>query len=340
MTFSIVDCCKDTASPLSYEDRLTWSRLLPEADPMLAIRLPKLPQHAAGFGGVTVIVPCYNEQDMIAATVRKLADVMRATNRPYELIVVDDGSLDATRFELSSCAYEQHLRVLRNERNRGYGFSLKRAVADAQYETLVIIDADGTYPISAIGTLLGALGGADMVVAARTGDCVHVPPARRPAKWALRKLAAYLTQTEIPDLNSGLRVMKRSLVRKFLPLLPDGFSFTTTITLAMLTHGFTVKYVPINYAKRIGRSSIRPIRDTINFVSLIVRTVLYFKPLKIFAPASVGLLLLAIAVALVTRLAFGQLADVTAVTLVIASVNLLAIGLLADLIDKRSPSYT
>jgi glycosyltransferase involved in cell wall biosynthesis len=313
---------------------------VPEPEPSIAIRLPQPPQPTTRFGGVSIIVPCYNEVDCIAATVRKLSDTMLALHRPYELIVVDDGSNDATPHELASCAYERHLRVLRNERNRGYGFSLKRAVADAQYETVVIIDADGTYPIAAIGALLDAFDGADMVVAARTGNQVHVPLARRPAKWALRKLAAYLTQTEIPDLNSGLRVLKRNLIRKFLPLLPDGFSFTTTITLALLTHGCTVKYVPINYAKRVGRSSIRPLRDTINFLSLIVRTVVYFRPLRIFAPASMALFALAIAVALITKLAWGQLADITSVTLVIASVQLLAIGLLADLVDKRSPSYT
>ncbi len=340
MSFSIVECCDEPLLTTSLEDRLAWSRLAPEPEAPLAIQLPRPPQPATRFGGVTVIVPCYNEQDMIAATIRKLTDVMRATHRPYEIIAVDDGSQDATAAELSSCAYEPHLKVLRNDTNRGYGFSLKRAVAEAQYETVVIIDADGTYPVPAIGTLLAAMDGADMVVAARVGERVHVPLARRPAKWALRRLAAYLTQTNIPDLNSGLRVMKRSLIRKFLPLLPDGFSFTTTITLALLTHGYVVKYVPINYARRVGRSSIRPVRDTINFLSLIVRTVLYFKPLKIFAPASAALFVLAIAVALVTKLALGQLADVTAVTLVVAALNLLAIGLLADLIDKRSPSYT
>jgi len=302
--------------------------------------IPRPPKPPTQFGGVTVIVPCYNEQAMIAATVRQLTDLMRATHRPYELIVVDDGSTDATRVEIESCAYEPHLRVLRNDRNRGYGYSLKRAVAEAQYETVVITDADGTYPNRCLGELLEKMDGADMVVGARTGATVHVPLSRRPAKWALRKLAAYLTETDIPDLNSGMRVLKRSLIRRFLPLLPDGFGFTTTITLALLTHGYQVRYVPIDYAKRVGRSSIKPIRDTINFLSLIVRTVLYFKPLRIFAPASALMLALAIAVGLVTKLVFGQLADVTSVTLVIASVQLLAIGLLADLIDKRSPSFS
>lgn len=277
---------------------------------------------------------------MIAATIRQLTDIMRATRRPYELIVVDDGSDGDTRAEIASCGYEPRLRVLRNDRNRGYGFSLKRAVAEAQYETIAITDADGTYPITQLPQLLASLEGVDMVVGARTGLRVNIPLSRRPAKWALGKLAAYLTDTDIPDLNSGLRVMKRSLIRRFLPLLPNGFSFTTTITLAMLTHDCQVRYIPIDYAKRTGRSSIKPIRDTMNFLSLIVRTVLYFRPLRIFAPTSAIVFMAAVVVALVSKLVFGQVADVMSVTLVIASVQLLATGLLADLIDKRSPSFS
>jgi glycosyltransferase involved in cell wall biosynthesis len=264
---------------------------------------------------------------------------MRETHRPFEIIVVDDGSTDSTPLELASCAYEPHLLVLRHDTNRGYGYSIKRAVAQAQYETLVLTDADGTYPIERIPELLSMMDGADMVVGARIGENVKIPLARRPAKWVLRRLAEYLTRTEIPDLNSGLRVMKRSLVRRFLPLLPDGFSLTTTITLASLTHQHPVKFVPIDYAKRVGTSSIRPLRDTINFLGLVVRTVMYFRPLKIFAPVSAAILLTAVAVALGTKLAFGQVADVTAVTLAVAAVQVLAIGLLADLIDKRSPAY-
>ena len=335
---SIVECCEDEGAIEQIEDRLTWSRLVPEVELPVAVHLP-LKASATKFGGVTVIVPCYNEQDMIAVTVRRLTDLMRDTRRPYEIIVVDDGSTDGTPLELSSCSYEPHLTVLRHNINRGYGYSIKRAVAQAQYETLVLTDADGTYPIERIPELLTMMDGADMVVGARTGENVRIPIARRPAKWVLRRLAEYLTRTEIPDLNSGLRVMKRSLVRRFLPLLPDGFSLTTTITLASLTHQHPVKFVSINYAKRVGSSSIRPLRDTMNFLGLVVRTVMYFRPLKVFVPVSAAILFAAVAVALGTKLAFGQVADVTAVTLAVAAVQVLAIGLLADLIDKRSPAY-
>jgi glycosyltransferase involved in cell wall biosynthesis len=301
-----------------------------------AVSVPRV--RSTKFGGVSIIIPCYNEQEMIASTVRRAAQTVQRTQRPYEILIVDDGSTDGTAVKLRAMAGEPGLRVLRNERNQGYGFSLKRAIAEAQYELIVITDADGTYPINRISELIERMDGADMVVGARTGSDVHVPLLRRPAKWALQKLAGYLAATPIPDLNSGLRVMKRALVRRFLPMLPDGFSFTTTITLALLTHGYQVRFVPIDYAKRVGRSSIRPLRDTLNFLGLIVRTVLYFRPLKIFVPVSVSVFALAVAVALVTKLVFGQLADVVSVSLVIASVQLLAIGLLADLIDKRSPS--
>lgn len=337
---SIVDCCEERILGAATTDRMTATWLSEDAAPSIVERMVKPKAPTTRFGGVSVIVPCFNEQDAIASTLRQLSDVMLRAHRPYELLVVDDGSTDATPHELSSCVYEPFVRVIRNDRNRGYGYSLKRAIAEAQYETVLITDADGTYPLDRIPDLLAAADGTDMLVAARTGVNVAIPLFRRPAKWVLRKLAAYLTQTEIPDLNSGMRVMKRGLVKRFLPLLPDGFSFTTTITLASLTHGCVVRYVPIDYARRVGQSSIRPIRDTLNFLSLIVRTVMYFRPLKVFAPVSAVVFAGAIGVAVVTKFAFGQLADVTSVTLAMAAMQLLAIGLVADLIDKRSPSFS
>lgn len=288
--------------------------------------------------GVTVIIPCFNEVTMAAATVDAIARTLVGADRPFEIIVVDDGSTDGTATALARLGERSHLSVLRNPRNRGYGYSLKRAVREARHELIAITDADGTYPNERIDELVTMMTDADMVVGSRTGDAVHVPMFRRPAKWALRRIAEYLAETKIPDLNSGLRVMKRSLIRRFLSILPDGFSFTTTITLALLTHGYDVRYVSIDYAKRVGRSSIRPVRDTLSFFSLIVRTVMYFRPLKIFAPASAAVFATAVFVAIASKLALGQVADVTAVTLASASIQLLAIGLLADLIDKRSPT--
>ncbi len=294
--------------------------------------------HQTLKAGVTLIIPCFNEERMIAETVRRSIKSLQATERAFEILVVDDGSKDDSTHSLQTLIGTPGVRLLRNGENSGYGYSLKRAVAEARHELIAIMDADGTYPIEQLPTLIDRMKDVDMVVGARTGASVHVPILRRPAKWLLRKLAEYLAGRKIPDLNSGMRVMRRALVRRFVRLLPDGFSFTTTITLAMLTNGHEVRYIPIDYAPRVGKSSIRPVRDTLNFFGLIVRTILYFRPLKVFVPASAAMFTLAVGSAIVSKVVFGQLADVTAVTLASASLQLLAIGMLADLIDKRWPA--
>ncbi|HET9481566.1 MAG TPA: glycosyltransferase family 2 protein, partial [Candidatus Polarisedimenticolia bacterium] len=178
------------------------------------------------------------------------------------------------------------------------------------------------------------LDGQDMVVAARTGESVAIPFFRRLAKGILRRLAIYLSESEIPDLNSGLRIFRRDAAIGYFPILPSGFSFTTTITLAMLCNEGAVAYVPINYSKRTGRSKIRPIRDTSNFLILIMRTILYFNPLKIFLPVSLGIGSLC-AVSLAYDLFI--LKDLTEKSLILlfGALQMMAIGVLADMITKR-----
>ena len=177
-----------------------------------------------------------------------------------------------------------------------------------------------------------------MAVGARIGANVHIPLVRRPAKWALRRLASYLAGIRIPDLNSGLRAFRRELVLKYLGILPDGFSFTTTITLASLTNRHRVEYVTIDYAPRSGRSKIKPIRDTLGFTALILRTVLYFNPLKVFFPVF-GMLLLLLGGSLYVDIAMTEggpnLSDKTVIVF-LAAVQVLTLGLVADLIDKKS----
>jgi hypothetical protein len=177
-----------------------------------------------------------------------------------------------------------------------------------------------------------------MAVGARTGESVHIPLVRRPAKWVLRKLASYLAGVRIPDLNSGLRAFRRELVETYVGILPDGFSFTTTITLASLTNHHQVEYVTIDYAHRSGSSKIRPIRDTLRFISLIIRTVLYFNPLRVFYP-----LFACLSLFLGASFYYDVFLDETApnlsdktVVLFLASVQVLSLGLVADLIDKKA----
>ena len=258
---------------------------------------------------------------------------------PTEILVVDDGSTDGTAATLVRIAPRYPgLRVIRHDQNRGYGAALKTGFTSARNEVVVITDADGTYPENRIGELLARIdAGAEMAVGARTGPEVEVPLLRRPAKAILRMLASYLAGVRIPDLNSGLRAIRRDLVRMYRPILSDGFSFTTTITLAALTNGHRVDWVSIDYKKRQGVSKIRPIRDTLGFFGLIVRTVLYFNPLKVFFPIAfvfgVGLTGSIYYALFVTSPP--NLSEKT-VLFFVALVQVLSVGLLADLVDKRS----
>jgi len=227
--------------------------------------------------------------------------------------------------------------VLTHEANRGYGASLKTGIRSARYDNVFIVDSDGTYPLKRLREMMGMLldNRCDMVVGARVGKGAKIPAIRRPAKWLIQSLARYLTGEKIPDLNSGFRGVKKDILQRFFNILPDGFSFTTTITLAMLTNGYKVEYIPIDYNKRVGRSKISPIRDTINFVQLICRTVLYFNPLKIFLPLSLFLFMSGVAVLVLSYLFTERVMDVTTVVIIMAAFQVLAIGLIADLIDKR-----
>ncbi len=292
----------------------------------------------ASARGVTVVIPVYNEEGGVEGVVERLSRL--DLHAPLELLAINDGSSDKTGSVLEHLERRYGaLRVVTHRHNRGYGAALKTGFAHARNDVVVITDADGTYPEARIVDLLERIDdGADMAVGARTGANVNIPLVRRPAKWALKRLAAFLAGREIPDLNSGLRAFRRELVLRYRPILPDGFSFTTTITLAALTNGHRVDYVSVDYAARKGRSKISPIKDTLRFAGLIVRTILYFNPLKVFFPVAL-LLLLAFAGSLVYDVAFDpsapNLGDKT-VLLFVAFLQVLSVGLLADLIEKRA----
>ena len=304
------------------------------------------PEHVQGdaASGVTIVVPAFDEEDGIEGVVRRL--VALDLGRPTELLVVNDGSSDRTGEVLERLKGEHPtLTVMAHTMNRGYGAALKTGIRAARHPVVVITDADGTYPEDRIVDLVDRVDqGAAMAVGARTGADVHIPWQRKPAKAFLRWIASFLAGTPIPDLNSGLRAIRRDLVLRYEAILPEGFSFTTTITLSSLTNHHRVDYVTIDYAQRSGSSKIRPIRDTLGFLALIIRTVVYFNPLKVFLPLTAVL-----SVALTTSLVYdfffdargpnGELApnlgDKT-VLLFVATVQTLTVGLVADLIDKKS----
>ncbi len=283
----------------------------------------------------TIIVPAYNEADSIADVLDHIVDVMEASRHSYEIVVVDDGSTDGT----AETAQGRGVKVIRNAANRGYGAALKAGIRQAQYETIVITDADGTYPNDRIPDLLARMADHDMVVGARIGNDVNIPWIRKPAKWFISRLANAMSGADILDLNSGLRAFSKALAKQFYPVLPNGFSFTSTITLAMLENGYSVKYIPIDYHKRVGKSKINPIRDTLNFTFLIIRTTAYYAPLRVFLPLSGLLLLVGFVVGIYSTLVIGRIMDVTTVVLVLAALQIASIGLLADMVNRRTPRF-
>ena len=288
--------------------------------------------------GVTIVIPAYNEERGAAPVLKELLELLEKELAaiPFEVLVVDDGSKDRT-IEVITPFEGPHLRLVKHEVNRGYGAAIKTGVAQAKYPWILITDADGTYPAKHIPELLAHRDTNEMVVGARTGPNAAVFWLRRPPKWVLRKLASYLSRRDIPDLNSGLRLMRRDILQRFENILPDQFSYTTTITLAMFAARYRVKYVQIEYLKREGKSKIKPIADTIGFTKLIFRTIMYFDPLRVFIPAAAAFVFAAIAIGVGSYSITGRVMDVTTVLLFTTGFQVLMVGLLADMLNRRLP---
>ncbi len=276
---------------------------------------------------ISVVIPAYNEAGMVGAQIESVRAVMEQVGYPYELIVVNDGSQDET-----GNIVQQHDAILISKKyNRGYGAALKTGIAAARYDWILIIDADGTYPVESIPQLLQALPDYDMVVAARTGKHVHIPLIRRPMKWVLGRLANYLAGHPIPDLNSGLRVFRRSLAERFAHLLPSGFSFTSTITMSMLLNDYRVLYIPIDYHKRVGLSKVRALH-AYDFLLVILRTAIYFNPLRFFLP--LGLVFFAVGIGKLAYDVWRWRFSPNGGLLIVAAMIVWAVGLLSDQLSR------
>lgn len=291
---------------------------------------------AVNMPDFSIIVPCYNEENAIRETVTTIRSSIPADS-DFELIVVNDGSTDRSGEILRELAEAGQTRVVEHVRNRGYGAALKTGIKNSRSDFIVITDADGTYPIDRIPDLVRIAQEADMVVGARISSNVVYPLIRKIPKAFLRTYVSWLSRQNVPDMNSGLRVLRRSVVERFLRILPDSFSFTTTITLAMHTNGYDVRYVPIDYAARRGSSKIRPIRDTLNFIQLIVRTGTYFAPMRVFFPVALMLFVAFVGSLTYDVFVLRNLTD-KSVLLMLFSMNTGMFALLADMIDKRSGS--
>lgn len=280
---------------------------------------------------ISVIIPAYNEEKILGKVLDDIKGLAGERGYDAQIIVVDDGSKDGT----ADVARSKGAVIVRHKKNRGYGASLKSGITVAKNEIVLMMDGDGSYPVEEIPDLLDKIEGLDMVIGARVKKGVRMSLLRRIPKFILGKLAEYLVKERIPDINSGMRVFRLPMYERHKGILPDTFSFTLTITLAAISGGERIEFVPINYYKRKGFSKIRPIHDTLNFLLLIVRTILFFNPVRVFVPIAAAFILAAAAMAVYSITVIGRFLDVTVTLLFVSGVQLLILGLIADLIDRK-----
>jgi glycosyltransferase involved in cell wall biosynthesis len=286
---------------------------------------------------VTVILPVYNEEGHLADEVERISEAMSASPYSYEILIVDDGSTDGSALLARNLESErEHIRTLQFMVNRGSGSVRRAGTQAARGRVVVWTDADMSYPNERIPELVKEMEGWDQIVGARTSEQGTRRALRVPAKLFIRKLAEFLTRTKIPDLNSGLRAFRRDVALQYLHLLPAGFSCVTTITMTFLANGYSVKYIPIEYAKRAGNSKFHWRADTRRYITQVVRMVLSYAPLRFFLP--VGITLFLVATGKLIFDIFDKDFHLAANTLLLffAAFQTIVLGLLADLVVRAT----
>jgi glycosyltransferase involved in cell wall biosynthesis len=282
-----------------------------------------------GISEISIIIPAFNEELAVRETVNELRKLLEVTEFQAEIIVVDDGSTDRTAREAKAAG----ARVIQHRSNRGYGASLKTGIIAASNDIIAITDADGTYPAKFLPQMVREIEHADMVVGSRTGSDVNIPISRMPAKWFLRIMANYVANSRIPDLNSGLRVFRRDVAMQYFAILSDQFSFTTTITLALMCDKYAVTYIPIDYRKRQGKSKIVP-WDAGSFAILIFRVAMLFRPLRVFIPLAILCIAYGITKASVDMFRDPNI-SASAILAFVSSLILVFTGMLGDAVATR-----
>lgn len=279
---------------------------------------------------ISIILPSFNEEASISSVIDDIRKAM-GKREDYEIIVVDDCSSDGT----SGIAAEKGAVVIKHIRNKGSGASRKTGIMNCRGDVVVMLDADGTYPASAIPELLAYFPDYDQVIGARRKEKGTFKIFRSPAKWFLRRLAIFLTGQNIDDLNSGLRAFRKEAMMRYLYLIPNGFSCVSTMTISFLCDNLNVKFVPINYYKRTGgKSKFHPVKDTKAYLFTIIRITMNFNPLRVILPVSIIIFLLAIAKTIYDMALKGNMVTSTLI-LYTSSVIIGIMALLADLIVVR-----
>lgn len=277
---------------------------------------------------LTIMIPAYNEEATIGSVIDEVKSVTSKQNIFYELIVVDDGSNDKT----AVIAKMHGAKVIEHPYNKGYGASLKTGAKNANGEYVMYIDADGQHNPQNIPLLLKEMSKYDMVVASRQ-NISSTSLFRTPGKKMLSLLANYLAERKIPDLNSGFRIIKKKIILEFINILPNAFSFTTTITLACIKSGYDLKYIPVKMRYRKGgKSVINPFKDGFKFIILLFRITMLFSPLRVFIPISFFLGLIGIVHMAIGIIIFLKVPSLS-VILILSATMIFFFGLLADQIS-------
>ena len=281
---------------------------------------------------ISVIIPAYNEENAIGKTIEKIIGVLEQENiAPFEILVVDDGSSDQT----GEIARSAGATVVRHPHNLGYGSALKAGISKAAYETILITDADLTYPADAIPHLLREYEeGFDMVVGARTGHYYSGSIFKGPLRYILKWLVEFVAGRDVPDANSGMRIFCKSTIEGYNAHLCDTFSFTTSLTLAYMLTGRFVSYIPIDYHLRVGRTKVRLFKDSLRTLQYIAQSIVYYNPIKFFVVVS-GLCVLLSAISFLIGAVLGLRAPYfLGIGALLVALLVFCMGLLADLLRQ------
>lgn len=279
---------------------------------------------------ISILIPCYNEApDVLISTIENVKLSFEKTDKvSYEIIVINDGS---KKYSYENIKIDK-VRFIEHRTNKGYGAALKTGIKHSNSDWIGITDADGTYPNEVFHTFVEYMDDYDMIVGARPWKSISL--LRKFPKYILTKFSSFLANYNILDLNSGMRIFKKEMAIKFWNLYPNGFSFTSTISMGCVTNGYELKYLPIEYSKREGKSHIHPIKDTVRFFSLVSRLAMYFNPKKVFMPLSYTFLILAIARGIRDYILVGGLGGMSLV-LFFMGFQVFFFGLLADIVIKN-----
>lgn len=284
---------------------------------------------------VSVVLPIYNEKGHLRAEIDRIHAALTASSYSFEIIVVDDGSNDGSQAELASIP---GITLITHRHNQGSGAARRTGTTAARGRIVVWTDVDMTYPNDLIPELVDAMDGYDHIVGWRQTEEGTHKLLRTPAKWLIRKLASYLSETDIKDLNSGLRAFRRDVAMQYVHELPKGFSCVTTLTMSFLGNGYSIAFFPIQYFPRAGRSKFHWLRDTRRYILQVIRMTLSYNPLKVFLPIGLGLLLAGF-----VKLGFdwsNRDFRLAANTLLVffAALQVITVGLLADLVVRATKS--